>query len=133
MEFKPNSVYSKEWEEYMSWFSKQPAEAQMVPFHKWKEKKDKADVIVDNLDKELEEAMNMNDRKAEDVQIGGDHYKDFVIQPMTFCIANKLSFPTGLVIKYVTRIKGDIAKQIEDHEKAKHVIDFIIEDLKRQL
>ena len=49
----------------------------------------------------------------QDRQIGGSHYKDFVIQPYEFISKNDLSFFQGNVIKYVCRylFKG---KAIED-------------------
>ena len=34
---------------------------------------------------------------------GGDHYKDFKIQPAQFINANNLSFAEGNIIKYICR------------------------------
>tara|TARA_R100000697_G_scaffold52845_1_gene66078 strand:- start:289 stop:495 length:207 start_codon:yes stop_codon:yes gene_type:complete len=62
---------------------------------------------------------------AYDNQVGGDHYKKYVIQPSEFINKNKLLFPEGCVIKYVTRHQDKRGK--EDLEKAKHFIDMIIE------
>jgi Protein of unknwon function (DUF3310) len=58
-------------------------------------------------------------------QIGGDHYKDFSIQPLEFCIQNDIPFAEGSVIKYVTRwrLKGGV----QDLEKARHILDALIE------
>lgn len=58
-------------------------------------------------------------------QVGGDHYKERAIQPITFILANEIGFCEGNVIKYVTRWrdKGGIA----DLRKARHYIDFLIE------
>ena len=39
----------------------------------------------------------------QDRQIGGSHYKDFVIQPYEFISKNDLSFFQGNVVKYVCR------------------------------
>lgn len=36
-------------------------------------------------------------------QIGGDHYKDFKIQPIQFIMDNELSFCEGNVVKYICR------------------------------
>ena len=58
-------------------------------------------------------------------QIGGTHYKKMKIQPSKFVIENKLLFPEGSVIKYVIRHQDKGGK--EDLEKAKHMIDMIIE------
>ena len=58
-------------------------------------------------------------------QVGGDHYKDMPIQPMVYSMANKMDACQHTIIKYVSRFrdKGGIA----DLEKAKHVIDMLIE------
>lgn len=62
---------------------------------------------------------------ALDTQIGGDHYKSMAIQPMEYSMANKLDACQHTAIKYITRFreKGGI----QDLEKAKHVIDMLIE------
>ena len=60
-----------------------------------------------------------------DKQIGGTHYRKMKIQPSKFVIENKLLFPEGNVIKYILRHQDKGGKQ--DLEKAKHMIDMIIE------
>ena len=60
-----------------------------------------------------------------DKQIGGTHYRKMKIQPSKFVIENKLLFPEGNVIKYISRHQYKGGK--EDLEKAKHFIDMIIE------
>ena len=64
-------------------------------------------------------------QSAMDVQIGGDHYKKLKIQPMEYSMANNLDACQHTAIKYITRFrdKGGVA----DLEKAKHVIDMLIE------
>lgn len=64
-------------------------------------------------------------QSALDVQVGGDHYKDMKIQPMVYSMENNLDACQHTIIKYVTRFrkKGGIA----DLEKARHVIDMLIE------
>ena len=64
---------------------------------------------------------------ALDIQVGGDHYKEMPIQPMEFCLANKLDYATSNVIKYVTRKKGDKDKRREDLNKAIHSIQLLAE------
>ena len=39
----------------------------------------------------------------QDKQIGGNHYKTFIIQPYEFISKNDLSFFQGNVVKYVCR------------------------------
>ena len=58
-------------------------------------------------------------------QIGGTHYIKYKIQPSQFVVENKLLYPEGSVIKYVIRHQDKGGKQ--DLEKAKHMIDMIIE------
>ena len=70
-----------------------------------------------------EEALMM----ASETQVGGNHYKEMQIQPMTFCMANNFDYATSNVIKYVTRKKGDQAKRKEDLNKAIHCIQLLAE------
>ena len=58
-------------------------------------------------------------------QIGGKHYIKYKIQPSQFVVENNLLYPEGCVIKYVVRHQDKGGKQ--DLEKAKHMIDMIIE------
>lgn len=62
-------------------------------------------------------------------QVGGSHYQDRAIQPIDYIIANDLNFCEGSVVKYITRWK--YKNGIEDLEKAKHYIEFLIEAAKR--
>lgn len=61
-----------------------------------------------------------------DKQVGGDHYKEFAIQPIEFIVGNKLDFPTGNIIKYVTRFSK--LKDTRDLEKAIHYIEFLMDE-----
>ena len=58
-------------------------------------------------------------------QVGGNHYRKYKLQPSQFVTENKLLYPEGCVIKYVIRHQDKGGKQ--DLEKAKHMIDMIIE------
>ena len=64
---------------------------------------------------------------ATDRQVGGDHYKKYVIQPMVFFHRNKIPVIESTIIKYVLRHEDK--NGIEDLEKAKHLIEFLIEEL----
>jgi|TARA_R110000803_G_scaffold48056_1_gene99886 hypothetical protein len=57
-------------------------------------------------------------------QIGGDHYKNFKIQPSEFINENNLLFAEGNIIKYICRHRNKNKR--EDLEKAKQYIDMII-------
>ncbi|MHB9436601.1 MULTISPECIES: DUF3310 domain-containing protein [unclassified Mesorhizobium] len=62
---------------------------------------------------------------ALDTQVGGSHYKDMPIQPMTYSMVNGLDACQHTIIKYVSRFreKGGI----EDLEKAIHCTELLIE------
>jgi len=59
-----------------------------------------------------------------DRQVGGNHYKNFKIQPIEFITANKLDFCQGSIIKYICRYEFKNGK--EDLEKIKHYVDLLI-------
>tara|TARA_R110000782_G_scaffold47256_4_gene104050 strand:+ start:8860 stop:9156 length:297 start_codon:yes stop_codon:yes gene_type:complete len=63
---------------------------------------------------------------ALNIQISGNHYKDMMIQPVEYIMANKIGFCEGCAIKYLSRWKSKGG--IEDLRKAKHFIDLLIED-----
>jgi len=59
-------------------------------------------------------------------QVGGDHYKNLVIQPVEYITANNLSYLQGSVIKYVTRYQDK--NGVEDLQKAIHFIKMMIQE-----
>lgn len=59
---------------------------------------------------------------ALNVQVGGNHYKDMVIQPIEFITKNNIPFIIGNIIKYVVRAKNK--NGIEDLRKAKHYLEL---------
>ena len=67
-----------------------------------------------------------------DIQVGGNHYKSFKIQPVEFMVANNLSYVQGNIIKYACRynLKGN---PLQDLEKIKHYVDILIEAEKAKL
>lgn len=58
------------------------------------------------------------------VQISGDHYKKFKIQPIEFIHANGIPFEEGNIIKYVCRWRDKGG--VKDLEKVKHYCDLLI-------
>lgn len=58
------------------------------------------------------------------VQVGGNHYSKYPIQPMEYIEKNKLPFADGSVVKYITRWRDKGG--IEDLRKAKHFIEMLI-------
>ena len=82
--------------------------------------------------------MGGESMSADAIQIGGDHYKSMGIQPMEYSMANNLDACQHTAIKYITRFRTKGGRL--DLEKAKHVIDMLIEfeygeasELKRSL
>ena len=69
--------------------------------------------------------MKKQKRKSLTRQVGGNHYRCYVIQPAEFINKNKLLFAEGNAIKYIVRASKKGGK--EDLLKAKHYIDMIIE------
>ena len=62
---------------------------------------------------------------ARDDQVGGNHYAKLKIQPLEYCVANGLDAAQSNIIKYVTRFRDKGG--IQDLEKARHLIDWLIE------
>ncbi len=62
-------------------------------------------------------------------QVGGSHYKQFIIQPWTFIRKNGLNPLQANIIKYVCRYLSK-GKAIEDLQKIKHYCDLEIKHLK---
>lgn len=63
--------------------------------------------------------------KANDIQIGGEHYKVQAIEPWDYIAANGLGYFEGCIVKYVTRHRQK--NGLEDLRKAQHYIAKLIE------
>ena len=61
-------------------------------------------------------------------QVGGNHYKNYKIQPVEFIIKNNIGFVEGNIIKYVLRFKEKGG--VLDLKKAKHYIELLIDSTK---
>lgn len=62
-----------------------------------------------------------------DIQVGGDHYKDFKIQPVEFIEQNNLGFLQGCIVKRISRYDKPTGKGLQDLLKIKHEVDLLIE------
>ncbi len=62
---------------------------------------------------------------ANDIQEGGNHYKNLSMQPWDYIVANNLGYLEGNIIKYVTRYKEKGG--VDDLKKARHYLDKLIE------
>ena len=78
------------------------------------------DVLQTELD-----AVNLEVGCSLDMQVGGSHYKDMVIQPAEYCEYNNIPALESAVIKYVSRHQSK--NGVQDLEKAKDLINMIIE------
>lgn len=58
-----------------------------------------------------------------DIQEGGDHYKNWSIQPVEFAMANNLDLCQANVVKYVVRFRDKGG--LEDLKKARHYIELL--------
>tara|TARA_R110002020_G_scaffold88623_1_gene217393 strand:- start:519 stop:854 length:336 start_codon:yes stop_codon:yes gene_type:complete len=87
------------------------------------------DQVPKKLVEEFSVLVNKVYEHVEDVdtlwQKGGNHYKDFKIQPSQFINENKIMFAEGNVLKYICRHskKG----KAEDIRKAIHYCEMILE------
>ena len=73
-----------------------------------------------------------SDSSAFSEQVSGNHYKTLKIQPLSYCMTNDFNACQTHITKYVSRYnlkQKDKKKPIEDLEKAKHVIDMLIEEI----
>ena len=71
------------------------------------------------------ERLSVMSNKTFFKQIGGAHYKKYVVQPSLFINKNKILFAEGNAIKYICRHQDKGKKQ--DLLKAIHYIEMIIE------
>lgn len=81
----------------------------------------------DTISEEEFRCMQMNQVREDplNIQVGGAHYKSMRIQPLEFCVANKLGPCESAIVKYISRWreKGGY----EDLRKIKHYVDLLIE------
>lgn len=68
-------------------------------------------------------------KRFSDGQVGGSHYQEMKIDPMTFAMVNRLNACQFSIVKYVSRSKGDFSERIKDVRKAIHCCELLIEDL----
>lgn len=73
---------------------------------------------------------------ARDEQVGGVHYKKWVIQPWDVVDCYGLDFYLGNAIKYILRDKAGSDKsksRLEDLQKSRHYLDKAIEGLEVEI
>lgn len=62
---------------------------------------------------------------ATETQVGGEHYKAMVIQPIEFITKNGLGFCEGNAVKYVCRHRQK--NGAEDIRKAIHYLELLLQ------
>jgi len=67
------------------------------------------------------------ERTPLDIQIGGNHYKGFIIQPVVYSTKNKFGFLQGCINKRISRYNLPGGKGLEDLKKIKHEVDLLIQ------
>lgn len=85
------------------------------------------DQIDERLAKYLDRSPEVPANNPLDIQVGGNHYKNFKIQPFEFYHANQLPFHKADIIKRIMRYDMPTGKGLEDLQKIKHEIDLIIQ------
>ena len=68
-------------------------------------------------------AVSGDTNNAWDKQVGGDHYKQYAIQPAKFALANGLDYAQSNAIKYIVRHKDK--NGVQDLDKAIHYIELL--------
>tara|TARA_R110000824_G_scaffold305433_1_gene493248 strand:+ start:50 stop:274 length:225 start_codon:yes stop_codon:yes gene_type:complete len=63
--------------------------------------------------------------KAQNKQVGGNHYKKYVIQPVDFIAKNNIPYIEGNIIKYLLRWRDK--NGIEDLDKIVHYVELLKE------
>lgn len=78
----------------------------------------------DDFFEKFVEVVDSKNKNPLQTQVGGNHYKDFKIQPIEFIHVNNLDFMTANVVKYVVRAKNKNGAQ--DIRKAIHYCQLIL-------
>jgi hypothetical protein len=81
--------------------------------------------LIDSMDNCGKIEDGVSDASPMAVQIGGDHYKKYAIQPAEYALRNGLGFVEANVVKYTTRWRNKGG--VEDLRKAIHYLEMLIE------
>lgn len=81
--------------------------------------------MTDQVPEKFEDLDQDRRAKANDIQIGGTHYKGQPIQPWDYIAANNIPFLEGNAIKYLSRWRDK--NGLEDVKKALHYVQKLIE------
>ena len=64
---------------------------------------------------------------ASESQVGGSHYKDYVISPYKFFLLNKITHEKAAIIRRILRYDHPTGKGVEDLNKISHEVELIKE------
>lgn len=88
-------------------------------------------VQLGEIEKQAEEMLTAHDQESDshqskplDHQVGGEHYKNYAIQPVDYILSNEIPFCEANIIKYVTRWKDKGG--VVDLRKAEHYLQILI-------
>jgi hypothetical protein len=71
--------------------------------------------------------MGMGKDSAFHRQVGGNHYKQYAIQPYEFFFQNKITHEKAAVIRRILRYDSPTGKGLEDLQKIIHECELLIE------
>ena len=83
-----------------------------------------ADAPSDTFAQQVEEKSSCKPASLSQ-QVGGSHYKDMAIQPIEYITKNKLDFPQGCIVKYISRYRNKNKDQ--DVRKVIHFAKLILQ------
>lgn len=82
------------------------------------------DAWIRNQERIMEQQKaTLSTDSAWDKQVGGDHYKQYAIQPAQFALANGLDYAQSNAIKYIVRHADK--NGVQDLDKAVHYIELL--------
>lgn len=103
----------------------QPPKVPYEPYEDWLVRKNKEEWSKRNPSENPDREKASLVKRASERQAGGQHYKDFPIQPAEYCQKNKLGFMESNVVKYVSR--HDRKGKAKDIKKAIHMLELLLE------
>lgn len=98
---------------------------QIGPLKGWPQPKTKEELLDKpaNPDKYLShKPINVLDK-----QVGGNHYKQYKIQPYEFFIVNQIPHHKAAIIRRILRYDHPTGKGLEDLQKITHEVEMIIQ------
>ena len=94
--------------------------------HRYPPMTGRSDAWIRNQERIMEKdkiSMSGDTGNAWDKQVGGNHYKQYAIQPAQFALANNLDYAQSNAIKYIVRHKDK--NGVQDLDKAIHYVELL--------